>query len=106
MATFLQTSFYPREMLMGICEMSGGDNGTKFQMLRFPLLTIATPLRCTTLGSGLTQHVADFTVTLPDMILKHTVQQNTKICGTCAYTGTQDFGTQLIKSAYVVSHTC
>jgi hypothetical protein len=90
---------------MGICEMIG-DTGTKFPILKFPMLTIATPLRCSTLGSGLTQYVAEFTVTVPNMILKHAVKQNTKTYGTCAYTGTQDFCTQLIKSTYVVSHTC
>lgn len=44
---------------MGICETSS-DTGTKFQI---SLLTIATPLRCSTLGSGLNLYVAEITVT-------------------------------------------
>jgi len=92
MATLPQASFYLREIRMGICEMIG-DSGTKFQILKFPVLTIATPLRCSTLGSGLTQHVAEFAVTAPNMILKHAVKQNTQTYGTRGYTGTQDFCT-------------
>jgi len=90
---------------MGICEMSG-DTGTKFQILRLPLLSSATPLQCSTLGSGFTHHVAELTVTVPSMILKHTVKQNTKTYGACAYTGNQNFCIQLLKSTYVVSHAC
>jgi hypothetical protein len=66
---------------MGICEMCG-DTGTYFQILRFPLLTIATPLRCFTLGSGLTLHVAEITFTVPNTIVKYAVKQNTKTYGT------------------------
>lgn len=103
--TLPHASFYLREIRMGICEMSG-DTGTKFPILRFPVLTSASPLRCSALGSGFTQHVAELTVTVPNMILKHAVKQNTKTYGTCAYTGNQDSCTQLIRSTYVVSHTC
>jgi hypothetical protein len=74
-----------------------GDNGTKFEILKFPVLTIAIPLRCSTVGSGLTQHVNELKVTVANMILKHAVKQNTKTYGTCASIGTQDFSTQLIK---------
>jgi hypothetical protein len=79
------------------------DTGTKFQI---SLLTIATPLWCSTLGSGLNLYVAEITVTVSNMIVNHAVKQNSKTYGICACTSTHDLCTQLIKSAYVVSNTC